>query len=95
MNTMSRRTQNLLEELRKAINEAVSQSDAVGNAMAALVEAGVKAPVYIDVALMESATDGTVRGEAIPGSGRGLNLTSLDKAFLKALGIVDDVQLSS
>ncbi|HUA22020.1 MAG TPA: hypothetical protein VMB25_24925 [Bryobacteraceae bacterium] len=90
MNTMSRRTQRMLEELRRAINDAISQSDAVGNAMAALVEAGVKAPVSIDVALFESLDDESLPAGAGAKTANASGLTAFDKKFLQSVGIANE-----
>jgi hypothetical protein len=90
MNTMSKRTQMMLDELRRAINDAISKSDAVGNALAALVEAGVKAPVSIDVALLEAPDDGTPLAGAHPKAAHDPDFTAFDKAFLQAVGIVNE-----
>lgn len=90
MNTMSGRNQKMLEELRRAINDAISNSEAVGIALAALVEAGVKAPVSIDVALLETPDEGSHLAGACPKAAEHGDFTAFDKAFLHAVGIVDE-----
>ena len=88
MDTMSGHNQRMLEELRRAINDAISNSDAVGHALAALVEAGVKAPVSIDVSLLETPDDGSALAEASPDT-EDPDFIAYDKAFLQAVGIAN------
>lgn len=93
MNTMSGRNQRMLDQLRRAINDAISQSEAVGNALAALVEAGVKAPVSIDVALLDTPDDALSMPGACPEAAEeDGDFNACDRAFLHAVGIADEDQ---
>lgn len=90
MNTLSQRQRNLLDSLRRAINDAISGSDAVAQAIAALVEAGVTTPVSIDVSLLDDPDKGPGRTRARRITNRPPGFTKFDRAFLGGLGIVLD-----
>ncbi len=90
MKTLSEQQRIVLDNLRRAINDAISESEAVGQAIAALVEAGVKTPVSIDVSLLDDPVGVAVPAKARRGADQSAGFTKFDKSFLHALGIADE-----
>jgi hypothetical protein len=81
-----------LRELRNAITEAVSRSERVSNAAAALMRSGRDVQIQIDAALVDGETHtddstGVIQGER--DSAGALMLDPGDRLFLQALRISD------
>ena len=62
MIALNKRQRKSLEILRRAINNAIMESDVVGHALAAMVEEGVRVPVSIEVNLLTPISTRPMRG---------------------------------
>ena len=82
--TRNRRTRQLLNNLREAINAALADSSGILAAMCELEDAGLNPAFSIDITLPEErelpSVDLVTRDE-------GLLLTTSDESFLRTLGI--------
>jgi hypothetical protein len=84
----SQKTQQLLHNLREAIDEALADSSSVLAAMGELEDAGFSPSFSVDITLPEKIEPPSVELVTLD---EGLILTASDESFLRNLGIANQV----